>query len=228
MQAGIIFPKSRGQGSRKLFSLIRFLLRVPMSNSITIPETILQNLTPFAAPYKLHVGCGGVKFEGWVNVDANSSVADISWDLTCGIPCPDHSCELIYHEHFLEHLSVEAAVAFLQECYRALQPGGIMRIAMPDLQYVIEKYSSENWQDQDWLTWEDYRFIKTRAEMLNIALRWWGHQWLYDREELHRRLTEAGFNQIDDVTWRESTTPALKNLETRKDSVLICEARKPS
>lgn len=62
--------------------------------------------------------------------------------------------------------------------------------------------------------------------MLNIAFRWWGHRWLYDREELHRRLGEAGFDRLEDVAPGQSTRPELRNLETRPDSLLVCEATK--
>ena len=62
--------------------------------------------------------------------------------------------------------------------------------------------------------------------MLNMIFRGWGHQWLYDREELHRRLKEAGFRNIRDVEWGESQFPELRNRETRKDSLLICEVQK--
>ena len=76
------------------------------------------------------------------------------------------------------------------------------------------------------MTWPEYQFIQTRAEMLNIAFHWWGHQWLYDREEFHRRLGEAGFPEIRDMPWGESGIPDFRNRETRKDSLLICEAEK--
>jgi len=178
---------------------------------------------------KLHIGCGTVKMDGWINIDANiqTGVTDLQLDITKGLPYDDNSCSLMYHEHVLEHLRVEDAVNFLQECNRVLQFGGIMRIAMPSLEFVIQKYSSEDWRScQDWLTWPEYQFIQTRAEMLNIALRWWGHQYLYDREELYRRLQEAGFEKIRDVEWGMSDVSELINRETRKDSLLICEAQK--
>ncbi len=137
---------------------------------------------------------------------------------------PDSSCALIYSEHLLEHLKVEDGVALLKECLRVLQPGGRLRFAMPSLDYVLERCCSGKWKEQDWLTWPDHLFIQTQAEMLNIAFRWWGHQWLYDREEFHRRLKEAGFTQIRDVEWGQSEVPELRDRETRKDSLLICEA----
>mgnify|MGYP003793632747 CR=1 FL=1 len=99
-----------------------------------------------------------------------------------------------------------------------------MRVAMPSLDDLIKKSYEGNWREQDWLTWPKYQHIKTRAEMLNISFREWGHQWLYDREELHRRLQEAGFTKIKDVEWGVSDWPELCGLETRLDSGLICEA----
>lgn len=186
---------------------------------------VLKNYAP---PYKLNLGCGGVYFDGWVNIDSNKDIRrlDLLWDLSRGIPAPDNSCSHIYCEHFLEHLPVNHGVAFLRECFRSLMPGGILRIAMPSLDILLEKANTSAWRDQDWLTWPEYRFIQTRAEMLNISFRWWGHQWLYDREELHRRLVEAGFYKIVDAGWGVSTNLLFCNRETRQDSLLICEAEK--
>jgi predicted SAM-dependent methyltransferase len=182
-------------------------------------------LARFSKPYKLHLGCGEVRFDGWVNVDADPRLAavDLVWDLSLRMPVDDSSCQVIYCEHFLEHLTVEQGVAFLRECRRVLVPGGVLRVAMPSLDYLIDKICHGDWRDQDWLSWPGHEFIKTRAEMLNISFRWWGHQWLYDREEFHRRLEEAGFQHINDVEWGESDMPELRQRETRKDSKLICE-----
>lgn len=35
-------------------------------------------------------------------------------------------------------------------------------------------------------------------------MQWRGYQWLYNREELHRRLKEGGFTMIRDMEWGES------------------------
>lgn len=191
-------------------------------------QSIKKIIANYQSPYKLHIGCGDVRLEDWINIDNNQSqVVDIVWDISYRLPfLESSSCSLIYNEHFLEHLSIEQGIVFLKECYRILKTNGTLRIAMPSLEYTVDKYQSENWQDQDWLKWEGHEFIKTRAEMINISFRWWGHQWLYDREELQRRLEEAGFTIIKDVDWGTSEIPELNNLETRKDSKLICEAYK--
>ncbi|MCX7858344.1 MAG: methyltransferase domain-containing protein [Deltaproteobacteria bacterium] len=169
-----------------------------------------------------------MRLSGWINLDANSipGVTDGVWDLKEGIPFENGSCKLIYCEHLLEHFSVEEGLFFLKECHRVLTDDGVVRIAMPSLDVLIRKSCEGNWREQEWLSWPEYSFIQTRAEMLNIAFRWWGHQWLYDLEELERRLREAGFRQVYSVGHGESDIPELRNLETRGDSLLICEARK--
>ena len=178
-------------------------------------------------PYKLNVGCGGVAFDGWVNVDIEPKRGvDLVWDATRRFPMEDGSCSLIYSEHFLEHLSIDQARAFLSECRRLLAPGGVLRIATPSLEYLVGKYVSDDWRDQEWLRKPPFSSIETRAEMVNVGLRNWGHRWLYDSEELHRRLADGGFENVRDVAWGASDTEDLRNRETRPDSILVCEARK--
>ncbi|MDW7711231.1 MAG: methyltransferase domain-containing protein [Deferrisomatales bacterium] len=177
-------------------------------------------------PTRLHLGCGGVRLDGWVNVDAekNPGVVDVVVDLRYGVPLPEASCGFVYCEHFLEHLDVADGVQILRECRRVLDPGGILRVAMPSLDVILERAYRGTWREQEWLQLPGLSFIRTRAEMLNIAFRWWGHRWLYDREELHRRLREAGFGSVEDVTAGQSRHPELRGLETRADSLLVCEA----
>lgn len=173
---------------------------------------------------KLHVGCGAVRLSGWVNADLDPR-ADLIVDITRKLPFAEDSLTRIYSEHVLEHLSVSDGLAFLRECHRVLTSGGVARIAMPDLDDLIEGYTGD-WHRFDWLTWEGHEFIKTRAEMLNVAMRWWGHRYLYNREELARRLREAGFRHIQFVARGESIHSDLSGLETRADSNLVAEATK--
>jgi predicted SAM-dependent methyltransferase len=178
-------------------------------------------------PFKVNIGCGKEPFLTWTNLDLDAeSSADIMWDVREGLPFPNDSCAFIYSEHFLEHLSVQEGVRFLTECYRALQKGGVARIAMPSAQELIRHYHENDWSKQPWLEKYGYTWIKTRAEYINICFRDWGHQWLYDLEELERRLREAGFTHMKAVDWGDSEHEELRNRETRKETLLICEARK--
>ncbi len=93
---------------------------------------------------------------------------------------------------------------------------------MPDLDDIVNGYTND-WRRFDWLRWPRHEFIKTRAEMLNIVFDWWGHRYLYNREELERRLREVGFSNILFFDMGQSEHAALKNLETRDDSRLVAE-----
>ena len=173
---------------------------------------------------KLHLGCGTVRLDGWVNIDRHRP-ADLTLDIRRPLPFRDGSARLIYHEHVIEHLTVEEGERCLRDWCRLLQPGGVLRIATPDLAYLVDRYRAD-WRDQAWLTLPEYAFIRTRAEMLNVALRWWDHRYVYDGEELERRLRDAGFAAVRRCALRESPVPELAGLETRDDSRLILEGVK--
>lgn len=173
---------------------------------------------------RLHIGCGKIRLENWVNADVVPGaqlIIDIRWPL----PFPANYLERIYSEHVLEHVTYGTAIRFLREALRVLAPGGVIRIAMPDLDDLIEGYS-ENWRRFEWVRWPEHAFIKTRAQMINIAFRWWGHEHLYNREELVRALIEGGFTEFRFVDIGTSEHDDLRNLESRLDSKLVVEAVK--
>ena len=201
-------------------------IQLQIQQNGSMESTLLANKSQ---PYKLHIGCGQNIFSGWINIDieANNPGVDLICDIRNELPFDDGSCSLIYNEHVLEHLTVEEGLFFLKECRRVLQPGGVLRVAMPDLKDVVDNYNSESFRDPDWLKWPEYQFIQTRAEAMNISFRWWEHKWLYDLEELNRRLSEAGYVNTKSQKWRESSIPELKDRETRGESLLIVEAEVP-
>ena len=181
---------------------------------------------------KLHLGCGTVYKDGWINIDNNSDnnieKLDLNLDLRKQLPFPANSVDFIYNEHFLEHLTVEEGISAIKDFFRILKPGGVMRIAMPDLKITIQTYLDEDWKENGKAFLEKYglAFIQTRAESINISFRCWGHKWLYDWEELERRLKEAGCEKIKRCHLFESEHNALRNLETRNESTLIAEVTK--
>ena len=81
---------------------------------------------------RLHLGSAWQPKEGWFNVDLVGHPVDLAWNFAHGLPFPDGSAEAIFHEHLLEHLTLEAAAKLIEESHRVLRPGGVMRIAVPD------------------------------------------------------------------------------------------------
>lgn len=115
----------------------------------------------------LNVGCGLRFHPAWTNIDVISHSPQVqAHNCRGGIPFPDHSFEVVYHSHALEHFQKKEALGFLRECFRILKPGGIIRVAVPDLEclarlylHAIDKASSGDtqWQhNYEWLMLELY------------------------------------------------------------------------
>jgi predicted SAM-dependent methyltransferase len=173
----------------------------------------------------VQLGSGGNNWDGWVNVDLSpSSHPDLVLDLRGGFPAAP-VVRRAYSEHVLEHLDIEDGRRLLADLASALAPDGLVRIAMPDLDHLIDCYRGD-WRDQAWLDDEAYAHIDSAARMLNYSLRSWGHKYVYGFDELALRLREAGFTQIERMAWGESDDPELRGRETRPDSLLVVEARR--
>lgn len=172
----------------------------------------------------LHVGCGGVRFPGWINADLDPR-ADLIVDARLPLPFSNGALTRIYSEHLVEHLSPRAAASFFRQSLRVLAPGGVLRVAMPDLDDLVDGYQND-WRRFEWVHRPGHEFVDSRARMLNTAFRAWGHRYLYNREDLERRLRESGFTVVVFCRRGESEHPELRSLETRADSTLVAEAVK--
>ena len=171
----------------------------------------------------LHLGCGTHLLAGWANIDLDGPSGVIRHDLTRPLPMRADSAELIFCEHFIEHLTRAQGLALLQECRRVLRPGGILRLSTPDLRKLIDEYLASRTTGWAEVGWQPL----TPCRMLNEGLRLWGHLFVYDQAELLGLLDEAGFRELEAKTWRESAHPALRGIESRPFlGELIYEARK--
>jgi predicted SAM-dependent methyltransferase len=89
----------------------------------------------------LNLGCGQRFHPDWKNIDFVSHAPEVlAHDLTTGIPMPHHSCDAVYHSHVLEHFSKSDGAAFMQDCFRVLKPGGVLRVVVPDLEALATQY----------------------------------------------------------------------------------------
>lgn len=89
-------------------------------------------------PVKIDFGCGqnctvgpdGVKYTGVDFVKCDG--VDVVHDLTkFPYPFKDESVDEIVSNHFVEHLTGEDFMKFMDECYRILKPGGKMNLTHP-------------------------------------------------------------------------------------------------
>jgi predicted SAM-dependent methyltransferase len=90
---------------------------------------------------RLNIGCGGRFHPAWLNVDLHPQHASVRrHDVVTTLPFVDRSFDAVYHAHLLEHLPRECALPFLLECFRVLEPGGVLRVVVPDLEQIAELY----------------------------------------------------------------------------------------
>jgi len=133
----------------------------------------------------LNLGCGYTYSHNseWVNLDFVSTGEQvIAHNLLNGIPFENDAFDLVYHSHVLEHFTKKSGKKFLQECYRVLKKGAILRIAIPDLERITKLYleilengmkEPTNLQikaDYDWMLLEMYDQTvrnNTGGDMLN-------------------------------------------------------------
>lgn len=93
----------------------------------------------------LNVGCGH-KYSNekeWTNLDfVSTGEGVIGHNLLNGIPFDNEMFDCVYHSHVLEHFSKKDGRNLLSECFRVLKKGGILRIAVPDLEQIVRNYLS--------------------------------------------------------------------------------------
>jgi SAM-dependent methyltransferase len=170
----------------------------------------------------------------------------IRWNLRKGIPFSSETFDVVYHSHFLEHIDRESGAAFLGECYRVLRVGGILRVVVPDLRWLVLRYTealhalesgdlsrSEAHEraiydlfDQMVRTevsgvMEQTTWVRTLEQRIRPDAASAGelHRWMYDKHSLGRLLTRIGFRDVCDVSASASRVAGWNefNLDTLED-----------
>lgn len=135
-------------------------------------------------------------------------------DLRNGIPARDNSLQLVYHSHMLEHLSYTDGIVFLRECHRVLEPGGVMRVLVPDLELWINAYVSNNK-----FFFEEYRKVLdpniyvTKASIFMGMLHNHEHKSGYDFESLEWVLKSVGFTDVNRTLYADGSVDNLQTIE---------------
>jgi predicted SAM-dependent methyltransferase len=214
---------------RPLFQELKLLARTWLN--ILLPHRLYRYLRMRRQRHtRIHVGCGSKVFKGWLNVDMNPK-GDLTTDLREGLPFANDSAALIYTEHSLEHFYREHDGPFLlRECLRVLEPGGRIRITVPDAALYMDYYSGRlDPEPAQTIRQSHNRFHGTRMDAVNSAFRWkHQHHYMYDEETLRALLEEIGFTDIQRKGFRDSEVEELRqcDLESRRLETLYMEARK--
>jgi len=150
-----------------------------------------------------------------------SDKAEIPWSSSIFIhnirkplPFPDGSANAIYASHVLEHLYQEDGQNLIAESFRVLQPGGVLRVVVPDLRAIVEEYLGNGTSKSKAADAKSLR----PAELFNqrLLMRWptpassnlfyriyaaWqdfhSHKWMYDEDSLATLFSRTGFVEVE-------------------------------
>jgi SAM-dependent methyltransferase len=151
---------------------------------------------------RLNLGAGGSPIEGFDN----------SWDVKEGkkaypLALSDGVADEIRASHLLEHFSHRGAAKVVSEWVRVLKPGGLLRLAVPDLEVIARKYlAGEEGQYQGWLSggqvepydshlaqydWDSLAALMRKCGLVGIH-KWDGHD---DCSQLEVSLNMGGYKR---------------------------------
>jgi predicted SAM-dependent methyltransferase len=164
----------------------------------------------------VNLGCGLVWHPAWVNLDVRPVGSEIqAWDVENGLPFDDASVDGCYASHLLEHLPIKDARRLLRECLRVLRSGGVVRLAVPDLEAIAREYLRVLGQAQagDQTAMKHYEWIT--LELLDQLVR------VESGGEMGRYLRNQASQNVDYVASRigSDAAPYLQqDHESRRES----------
>jgi predicted SAM-dependent methyltransferase len=192
-----------------------------------VDQKIIDNYLAANEIRKLHIGCGENVLSDWLNSDYFPYPHNIfHLDATDTFPLANDTFDFIFSEHMIEHISHPAGLVMLSECYRVLRNKGKVRIATPNLSFLIDLYHGQQSELQSsYIQWATDTFIRTApypdaAFVINNFVRDWGHLFIYDEKTLRSSMEKAGFVNITRCELNKSTAAEFCNLEN--------EARMPA
>jgi predicted SAM-dependent methyltransferase len=175
---------------------------------------------------RLNWGCGTEPQPGWINSDIKEDpTVDISCDILDGLPLEESSIDYVVSIHALPELKLTDQVPALMELRRVLAPGGVLRLALPDLDRAIDAYRAGD-RGYFLIPDEDAQALSSK---LITQLLWYGYsKTLFTFDFVAELLTRAGFSEVRRCESQQthSPFPDIVSLDNRPEESLFVEARK--
>jgi len=169
-------PKRRFRAHKRLISRLRRpLLRRQLKDAI--------HRHPRGTPLRIVVGAHDIYEPGWIPTEQESLdlLRPDEWTGLFGGPV----IHAILAEHVWEHLTPEQGLVAARTCHRFLEPGGHLRVAVPDGLHPSPEYIR-------------------RVEVGGTGPAAWDHKVLYDHRSFAALFERAGFQVEKLEYWDES------------------------
>ncbi|MCM2266139.1 MAG: hypothetical protein NDI60_00035 [Elusimicrobiales bacterium] len=158
--------------------------------------------------YKLNLGCGYNRLEGWLNLDASPESAADRLMPAHDLAFPDGSAAVARAAQLIEHLGFFKAKFFLSECWRVLETNGRLELETPDIEKTFRI------------------FLAGGHAVKEAALGWvygsetpgMNHLYCFPAALLEELLAEAGFSAIKTEEFLfQPARPALRLEAVKKE-----------
>ena len=175
---------------------------------------------------RLNWGCGEHPEPGWINSDIKDGPGiDLSCDIREGLPLEADTIDYAVSIHALPEIPYTDIVGALRELRRVLKPGGVLRLALPDLDKGIQAYLSE---DEDYFLIPD-EDAKAIGSKFIVQMIWYGYsRTLFTYDFTAELLRKAGFTHVTRSDFRTTASrfPEIVELDSREKESLYVEATK--
>ena len=177
-----------------------------------------------AAVARLNWGCGPNTPSGWLNADRLPAPGvDITGDIRDGLPLPSESLACVVAIHALQDLPYLDVVPALRELRRVLRPGGVLRVAVPDLERAIRAYLRG---DRAYFYVPDTDAVTVGGKLV-AQLIWYGSvRTPFTYDALEELLERAGFQDVRRCAFHQTVhgDPEIVTLDNRERESLFVEA----
>ncbi len=223
--------------SRRLKAAYYVLMKYPMRLNGQLYKAVRAPSQTHGKPVLVHLGPGQKNYlEGWYNLNSNfiSARSDVWANLEDPLPFRDGTVDIFYSHHVVEHLEDRLIVGHFKEMFRALKPGGAIRVCGPNGDIAIQKFL-EN--DKAWFVDFPDAHDSIGGKLVNFLLCRNEHFTILTRSYLEEIATQAGFVDAQfPLAGRATSMPGRIDArimaqeawssETHPHTIVI-EARKP-
>jgi SAM-dependent methyltransferase len=173
---------------------------------------------------RLHVGCGNRPIAGWCNIDVAHLNEHVQYaDALNPMPFEPGTFRYVFSEHFIEHLTFADGVRFFREAARVLSPGGVLRTATPDFDFLCGLRELDTDAKRRYARYVHDSFAPEQpvsgAACANLAFRGWGHRYIWSPSVMEEVLKPLGFGDFRRLKPGQSDHAELIGIEQHGKSV---------